>query len=52
MSFISLRVSSGITVGGAGGGGFTPLRQRSSSILVRFAIRIMSANSRPPSSVF
>ena len=35
---ISSRVAADIAVGGAGGGGGTSLKQRSSSILVRFAI--------------
>lgn len=35
---ISSRVAADIAVGGAGGGGDIPLIQRSSSILVRFAV--------------
>lgn len=35
---ISSRVAGDIVVGGAGGGGDTPLIQRSSSTFVRFAI--------------
>ena len=38
---ISSRVAADIVVGGAaGGGGDTPLKQRSSSIFVRFAARV------------
>lgn len=38
MCLISSRVAADIVVGGAGGGGDTPLIQRSSSIFVRFAV--------------